>query len=270
MDVPLSVTAYSGEAIAAVGVADTSTLQVATPGLIYSKEGSSVQFYIRGVGNEVSVPAAESSIAFYVDGVYVTQMIGSFEDFADLERVEVLQGPQGTLYGRNALGGAINITTKAPSRDKFVADVAATAGNYGRKQGRAYVSGPINDKVAFSLAATRVSTDGWVRNLFNGQRVENENYYWRRISVRTHPLRSRLTAFGEMTRAMRFLEPLPTCFPRRPSFRKLPLSRRPYRPDQRAISWPAFRTVPLSGLTASGPSTTMPTPWNKTSSRESA
>src|SRR5260370_6357206 len=104
-------------------------------------------------------------------------MIGSFEDFADLDRVEVLQGPQGTLYGRNALGGAINITTKAPSRDKFVADVDATAGNYGRKQGKAYVSGPIDDKVAFSIAATRVSTDGWVRNLFNGKRVENEDYY---------------------------------------------------------------------------------------------
>jgi iron complex outermembrane recepter protein len=177
MEVPLSVTAYSGEAIAAAGVADTSALQVATPGLIYSKEGSSVQFYIRGVGNEVSVPSAESSVAFYVDGVYVSQMIGSFEDFADLERVEVLQGPQGTLYGRNALGGAINITTKAPSRDKFVADLAATAGNHGRKQGKVYVSGPINDKVAFSLAATRVVTDGWVRNLFNGNRVENEDYY---------------------------------------------------------------------------------------------
>ena len=177
MDVPLSVTAYSGEAIAAAGVADTSALQDATPGLIYSKEGSSVQFYMRGVGNEVSVPSAESSVAFYIDGVYVTQMIGSFEDFADLERVEVLQGPQGTLYGRNALGGAINITTKAPSRDALVADIAATAGNYGRKQGSAYISGPINDKVAFSIAATQVTTDGWVRNLFNGQEVENEDYY---------------------------------------------------------------------------------------------
>jgi iron complex outermembrane receptor protein len=191
VDVPLSVTAYSGEAIAAAGVADTSALQIATPGLIYSKEGSSVQFYIRGVGNEVSVPSAESSVAFYIDGVYVTQMIGSFEDFADLERVEVLQGPQGTLYGRNALGGAINITTKAPSRDKFVADVAATVGNYGRKQGSAYISGPINDKVAFSFAATRVSTDGWVRNLFNGQEVENEDYY---------DIRMKLTAdLGEST-----------------------------------------------------------------------
>jgi iron complex outermembrane recepter protein len=183
MDVPLSVTAYSGEAIAAAGVADTSELQVATPGLIYSKEGASVQFYIRGVGNEVPVPGAESSVAFYIDGVYVTQMIGSFDNFADLERIEVLQGPQGTLYGRNALGGAINITTKAPSRDALVADVSATVGNYGRKQESAYISAPINDKIAFSLAATRLTTDGWVRNAFNGQEVENENYYDIRMKV---------------------------------------------------------------------------------------
>jgi iron complex outermembrane receptor protein len=183
MDVPLSVSAFSAEALAGAGVADTSALQVATPGLIYSKEGSSVQFYIRGVGNEVPLPGAESSVAFYVDGIYVSQMIGSFDDFADLDHVEVLQGPQGTLYGRNALGGAINITTKKPSRDRYVADVEATYGNYNRAQAKVYVSGPLNDRIAFSLGGTRVSTHGWVLNAFTGKHVENENYYSLRFKL---------------------------------------------------------------------------------------
>lgn len=152
-DVPISLSAFSGEKLEALGVESAQDLQRITPGLVYST--GPIQYsliYIRGIGTDVFIPSADSSVATYVDGVYFPYAHGIAGSFTEVERVEVLKGPQGTLFGRNTTGGAINIVTKTPG-DEFEAKVKLATGNFADRSARIYGAGPVTDFLSVSLAA---------------------------------------------------------------------------------------------------------------------
>ncbi|MET0246417.1 MAG: TonB-dependent receptor [Sphingomonas sp.] len=151
--VPLSVTAFSGTALANTGVTDTRALTQVTPGLNFQSVGSSAQPVIRGIGSSGSSVGDSSNVAIYVDGVYQPFQAANYLQFVDLERIEVLRGPQGTLFGRNAAGGAINITTLTPSFD-LTGRIGASYGRYDEFEAMGYVNVPlVDDKLAMNISA---------------------------------------------------------------------------------------------------------------------
>ncbi len=167
-DVPISVTAITSDALSRANVFGVTDLPKLAPGLnIDAGVGVALPF-LRGVGNPSNVLGNESSVAFYVDGVYVSRLQPSFLDFLDVERVEVLNGPQGTLFGRNASAGAINIVTKIPS---FEPEVNAEIGyaNYDTTTARFYASTGLTDNLALSVTGLfRDQREGWGNSVSTG------------------------------------------------------------------------------------------------------
>ena len=135
------------------------------PSVTFSQNTGFGQLTIRGIGANVLYAGADPSSAMYLDGVYLARPAMAFVQFLDLDRIEVLRGPQGTLYGRNAVGGAMNLISKPPTND-FQASASLTAGNFGELRGDARVSGPLKrDRVMGALAFARGVRDGYVRDL---------------------------------------------------------------------------------------------------------
>lgn len=173
-DVPVSVTALSGDAIKASGITDTYSLQQVSPGLRMERLGGYTQPSIRGVTAGSTSPGSEANVAIYVDGIYQPNQAANTIDLPDVARVEVSKGPQGTLFGRNATGGAIQIFTRAPSFTT-TGGISATAGYYdGSGPSRSsydlglkgFLSGPIvPDKVAASLSFGYRNVDGYSTNI---------------------------------------------------------------------------------------------------------
>jgi iron complex outermembrane recepter protein len=128
-DVPISITALSGDTLAEAGIQDTERLSNLTPGLLVQRSVVG-KISIRGVGNENYTISGDPGVAVHSDGIYVARAAAGLFDLFDISRVEVLRGPQGTLYGRNATGGVINVIPNAPD-DEYAGRVAAEYGNYG-------------------------------------------------------------------------------------------------------------------------------------------
>jgi iron complex outermembrane receptor protein len=167
-DVPASVTSLSGDTLLSKGVQNTQDLTIAVPGLFWARSTNFNQPTIRGVGNRNSAPGDEPNVATYLDGVYQPDQIGTLFELSGVERVEVLKGPQGTLFGRNATGGVIKIVTKKPSFN-FSGSASASYGSFGYKKGTFYATGPIiPDRIAASIAAVAFGDDGYVKNLYLG------------------------------------------------------------------------------------------------------
>lgn len=178
-DVPISIAALSEADLSRSNVATTSDLPSVVSGLVWSNQGAWVQPNLRGVYTTVAAVGAQSPIAIYLDGVYQPMQAGTIADLADVSRIEVLKGPQGTLFGRNATGGAISIYTLDPSFTE-TAKISASGGVYGGDSSRTaghynvngFVSGPMaGDTLAASLSAYYDRTDGYLTNDVNGQRV---------------------------------------------------------------------------------------------------
>lgn len=165
-DIPASISALSTDQLATRGVRDTLSIAQSTPGLTFGKTASWTNLYMRGIGNTYLSPAAQSAVAIYVDGVYYADVASVNFGLVDVDRVEILKGPQGALYGRNAVGGAINVITKTPSQG-FDADLTATLGNFSDREVNAYVSGG-NEKVQGSVNINRSLADGYYRNIAPG------------------------------------------------------------------------------------------------------
>ena len=165
-EVPIAVTAVGGEAIAASGVADTRELAALIPGLAIRTTTGSFQPAIRGIGTSSSV--VENPVSLYIDGVYYPQQREGLRELNDIEQIAVLKGPQGTLFGRNATGGVIQITTRKPSQE-FSGEVGASIDNYALIKGNIYLTGGLGENVAASLS-TFYSTqgDGWGKNVTTG------------------------------------------------------------------------------------------------------
>jgi outer membrane receptor protein involved in Fe transport len=161
-DVPIVVTSLSQEALQDAGVRDIKDLQILTPGLTVTSTSTeaSTTARIRGVGTVGDNPGLESSVGIVIDGVYRSRNGVGFGDLGELQRIEVLKGPQGTLFGKNTSAGVINIITEAPS---FTPEVNGelTFGNYGHFGISGSATGPINDQVAFRAYAAMRQRDGF-------------------------------------------------------------------------------------------------------------
>ena len=147
--VPIAITAVSGEAIVARGVNSTMELNAIVPGLNVRTASGAAQTFIRGIGTTSNV--VENPVALYIDGVYLPQQRDGLRELVDVEQIAVLKGPQGTLFGRNATGGVIQITTRAPSQE-FSGEARAEIDTYATIRTRFYATGGLSDSVAASLA----------------------------------------------------------------------------------------------------------------------
>ncbi|MBL8773988.1 MAG: TonB-dependent receptor [Phenylobacterium sp.] len=170
-DVPISVTAFSGETLEAAGVQDIRDLRRITPSLYLatSSNTSNTRIMMRGIGTSGNT-AVEPSVATFVDGVYVPRIGSMLAGLNDIGSVEVLRGPQGTLFGRNASMGAVLIRTTPPG-DTMGAEVAATYGTYGVRRVSAMADLPISETVKTRVSVLGYEADGYGRNDLTGKRM---------------------------------------------------------------------------------------------------
>jgi len=171
-DVPISIAAFTEETLENLGITDLKSIAANVPNLAISEftgSPTTIRMFIRGVGqNDVQV-TQDPSVALYMDGVYIGSSAGTAFDSADLQRVEVLRGPQGTLYGRNATGGALNLITHRADPEAFTFRQTLSAGNFDYFRSRTIANIPLSDSVAVKLAYSTFERDGLVENLGNGE-----------------------------------------------------------------------------------------------------
>lgn len=168
-ETPLAVTAVDGKFIDNRVITDLRDIGPLVPGLMVGENTGAAQLYIRGVGSNNVFAGSEPSVGLYVDGVYVARPIGMLSNFLDVERIEVLRGPQGDVYGRNATGGAINIISRTPDLQTTSVRVQAGYGTYNQATLDGAVGGPlIKDKLAASVSAQYSAHDGYRENIVDG------------------------------------------------------------------------------------------------------
>ncbi len=180
---PIAVANFSGAQLSAAGVDTTTDLQLHTPGLVISSNTIQSEVYIRGIGTDIASIAADPSVAFLMDGVYLPRLSSAMQDLYDIDRVEVIKGPQGTLYGRNATGGVVNIISELPS-DRFSVKADALYGNYDQQRYRLTVSGPLGSDFSARVSLLRHSDDGFVKDLFTGSRLDKLDDWAGRATLR--------------------------------------------------------------------------------------
>ena len=163
--IPMAISAVSNADLAPPGHPDHREAPALAPSVTFSQNTGFGQLTIRGIGANVLFAGSDPSSAMYLDGVYLARPAMAFVQFLDLDRIEVLRGPQGTLYGRNAVGGAINLISRPPTND-LQASADFTAGNFGELRADARISGPLKrDRLMGSVAFARGVRDGYVRDL---------------------------------------------------------------------------------------------------------
>ena len=166
----LAVAAVGGSDLQKLGVTDVTGLSKAVPSLIVQPAtGTSVGFYLRGIGSLVGNAFTENPIAFNFNQVYIARPAALLGTFYDIERVEVLKGPQGTLYGRNATGGAINAIPKAPRLGEFGAEFNFEVGNYDAVRAQAAVNLPLGDTLALRVAGQVAHRDGYLSDGYDDE-----------------------------------------------------------------------------------------------------
>ncbi len=163
-DTPIAISAVTGESIEKLNIDDIGAIAAANPSLVYSEAGGEAQLYIRGIGSNIFNIGADQSVATHIDGVYTGRANMGLTQFLDIDRVEILRGPQGTLYGRNATGGAINVISRAPT-DEFEGYVSGLVGSFDRIDVRGAVSGPLSENLSARLAVRRLKDDGYTEDL---------------------------------------------------------------------------------------------------------
>ncbi len=174
---PLALTAFSGQTLERVGAQQVTDLQGSVPNLnIVQGRGSSnsTNIYIRGIGQPDALQTFDPAIGVYVDDVYYSRIRGSQFDLLDLERVEILRGPQGTLYGKNTIGGAMKLVSRRPGQD-FRARASASYGDYDLIDIQGAVSGPITDTLALGLSALHSERGGYVTDPVTGAEYNDKN-----------------------------------------------------------------------------------------------
>jgi iron complex outermembrane receptor protein len=173
-DVPASVTALTADDLARAGLVNSADLQERVPGLSLSSGGRETNLAIRGVSNNVRSIGADPSNAVHLDGVYLPRSSMALTELFDLQRVEVLKGPEGTLYGRNATGGAINVVTRKPNANPS-AEGFVGSGSLGLRRTQVAVGGGTDD-VSGRLAVAYTKDDGYTRNLSTGTGLDDNNF----------------------------------------------------------------------------------------------
>ena len=173
-DVPASVTALTADDLARAGLVNSADLQQRVPGLSLSSGGRETNLAIRGVSNNVRSIGADPSNAVHLDGVYLPRSSMALTELFDLQRVEVLKGPEGTLYGRNATGGAINVVTRKPNANSS-AEGFVGSGSLGLRRTQLAVGGGAED-VSGRLAVAYTKDDGYTRNLSTGTGLDSNDF----------------------------------------------------------------------------------------------
>ncbi|MGZ8360399.1 MAG: TonB-dependent receptor [Allosphingosinicella sp.] len=190
-DVPVSITAFSQEAIQRLQAVDLSGVQGAVPNLNLVQgrgSSSSANIFIRGVGQPDALQTFDPAVGIYVDGVYFSRIQGALLNLFDVERLEVLRGPQGTLYGKNTIGGAINLISRRPDLNELRGEVAATYGSYDQVVANGYVSLPLAaDVAALSVAAILDRRDGLVTDPVTGREYNDRDTIGGRALLRVRP-----------------------------------------------------------------------------------
>lgn len=162
-DTPITVYAFTNDALRDAGAHDLNSLSGSVPSLHVSDQGNDLSIGLRGVSSFEAGERGDASVAFHIDGIYVARPYGAGAPFYDVERVEVLSGPQGTLYGRNATGGLVNVISQKPV-DSFEASVDATVGDYGHMATEGMINIPVSDKLALRAAFYQNKHDGYKDN----------------------------------------------------------------------------------------------------------
>ena len=189
-DIPVAISAFGGDRIEKLGVVSLENIAPRVPSFYFGSFGAArPQLYIRGIGTRSFDPGSESSVGVFVDDVYLGRASGSFGSLRDIERIEVLRGPQGTLYGRNTIAGAINVITKGPT-SRFAAEAEAGISNYDGYSLFGAVSGPITSdgSVAFRVSGWRTARDGYQTNLTNGRTFQGLDNWGGRARLAIKPV----------------------------------------------------------------------------------
>ena len=165
-DLPVTVTAFSSAAIEEAGIYDANDVAILTPALTINTNLTpfDARMNIRGIGTSQRDPALEPSVGIFVDGMFFGRTGLGMADLTDIERIEVLQGPQGTLYGKNTNAGAISIVTKAPNQENLEGSFEANRGNYGLDRYTGVLSGPVTDNLAFRISGNIHQQNGYYEN----------------------------------------------------------------------------------------------------------
>ena len=176
-DVSKAVTALGSDELETKNIVDFVGLSAIAPGVTVAKnEGYKTIISIRGVGDETNQNAiAAPSVALHMDGIFIASKFSLRTDFIDLERIEVLRGPQGTLFGQNSTGGTVNVISKLPSFDGFQGKADITLGNYGLTKVRGSFNTPLSSKIATRNSFVITDRDGFTDNIINGQDLDDAN-----------------------------------------------------------------------------------------------
>jgi len=186
--VPIAINAVSADTLKNAGIANTSQLVQSVPSLNFTRSGPSGIFVIRGVATPNGAAGEEGSTAVYIDDVYMPDLASTVNNFNNIQRIEVLNGPQGTLFGRNATGGLIRIITKDPSSDHTVVNGQMGYGNYSMFSGQGYVSTPLGEKAAWDVAVTGQSQGkGFGFDATTGKDVRTDSHWGARSKLVLRP-----------------------------------------------------------------------------------
>lgn len=197
-NVPISITAFTGMDLESRGFTKIDQIQNATPNLTfysYTPFGGSsnnATVYLRGIGQSDFAPTTEPGVGIYVDGVYYGRSVGSVLSLIDIDRVEVLRGPQGTLFGRNTIGGAISITSTKPT-GRFGVKAQVTVGSYNKINTKGSINIPITDTLYGLLSVGTFNQDGYVKHVRTGQDFGDNHTIAGRAALRWEP-NDKLTA----------------------------------------------------------------------------
>lgn len=171
--VPVAVTVVSGEMLTRAGVVNIAQMGAISPSVTFTSgfEARDNSIRIRGIGSDNSSVGVDSSISTVVDGVVLQRPGAAFGDLIDIDRIEILRGPQGTLFGKNSVAGVVNVITKEPNFERLEgnASIGASEGKEFRASG--VISGPVSEAAAFRIALVARTFDGYVRNVFTGRNL---------------------------------------------------------------------------------------------------
>lgn len=178
-EVPVAVTVVGADLLAKAQILDIKDLQSVVPSLRVSQlqQSGNTSFFIRGFGNGSNNIGTEPSVGVFIDGVYRSRSASALGDYTNLERIEVLRGPQSTLFGKNASAGVISVVTTKPDLDGLSGSAALTFGEYSQVLVKGDVTGPLSDTLAFSLSASSNTRDGYFTNLTDGSKIGELDRY---------------------------------------------------------------------------------------------
>ncbi|TDR23370.1 TonB-dependent receptor [Marinicella litoralis] len=176
-DIPVAVTSFSREELEDAQAENLDSLKGAVPNMnLVQGRGSatSANIYIRGIGQPDALQTFDPGVGVYVDGVYLSRIQGALMSLHDVERIEVLRGPQGTLYGKNTIGGAVNVVTRRPDGES-AGELQLLGGNYGKLSTSMYYKGALSDRTSASISALYRLDNGFVEDQFNGQHYNDRD-----------------------------------------------------------------------------------------------